>query len=212
MKRPILLVFMLMISVSFLQAQWVHWGYTFGLDLYQRHTLPHHTSDPFDGRGVGSALLNLNAGPKFWFGGDGFSVSLEGQASYAPFAYDAGNYKGLGAIAFPVMASLNFKGLSTIGKSFGTGFTIGGGVQYTKTELYFLSDEYKEVPPEDKVGYFPVYFGQIGYGGGGAGLAPYFYLRYGQGPDHSTTLSVGLMVNINQTAINNLKKISPENN
>lgn len=212
MKRPILLVFTLMISVSFLQAQWVHLGYTFGIDLYQRHTLPNHTDDPFDGHGVGSALLNLNVGPKLWIGGNDFSFSLEGQASYAPLAYDLGAYKGLGAVSFPVFASLNFKGLSTIGKSFGTGFSIGGGIQYTNTELYFLSDAYKEVPESDRTAFFPVYFGQIGFGGGGAGLAPYFYVRYGRGPGHATSFNVGLMVNINQTAINNLKKISPENN
>jgi hypothetical protein len=211
MKRAFIALLFFIASSSFIQAQWIHWGYTFGLDLYQRQTLPYNTADPFEGHGTGSALLNINIGPKFWVGGKDFSFSIEGHASYAPLAFDVSDYKGLGTISFPVIASLNFNGLSTIGKSFGTGFSIGGGFQYTNTELYLLSDEYNEVPEGDRIGYFPTYFGQIAFGGGGAGLSPYIYVRYGRGPDNATSLNVGLMVNINQTAINNLKKISPEN-
>lgn len=210
MKSLLTLVFLIGISLTQIQAQWIHWGYTFGIDLYQRQTLPVNTSDPFEGRPAGSAVMNFNIGPKIWMGGDNFSFSLEGQASYAPFAYDLGNYRGMGALSFPVIASLNFNGLSTIGKSFGSGFSIGGGLQYTNTDLYFLSDLYKTVDEADRTGYFPAYFGQVGFGGGGAGLAPYLYVRYGRGPDRSTIFHVGLMVNINRTAISNLKEVSPE--
>ena len=210
MRVLVPVIVFLFISLQTLQAQWIHLGYTFGIDLYQRQTLPEGTADPYAGNGTGSAILNLNLGPKIWIGGKNFSFSLEGQASYAPVAFDLDNYRGLGTISFPIMASLNFNGLSTIGKSFGTGFTIGGGIQYTNTDLYFLSEEHKQVPLENRTGYFPSYFGQVGFGGGGAGLAPYLYVRYGQGPDRSSILNVGIMVNINRTAIANLKKVTPE--
>ena len=210
MRTLSIVIFICFSMTSQVQAQWIHWGYTFGLDLYQRQTMPASEIDPFGGEATGSAILNINVGPKIWMGNENFSFSLEGQASYAPLAFDLGNYRGMGVLSFPIIASLNFNGLSTVGKSFGTGFTIGGGVQYTNADLYFLSDEYKAVEETNRISYFPAYFGQVGFGGGGTGLAPYLYLRYGRGEEGANIFHLGINVNINRTAISNLKNVSSE--
>ena len=40
------------------------------------------------------------------------------------------------------MAKLNFNGLSGLDREGRLGFSVGGGIQYSKTELYGLDDSY----------------------------------------------------------------------
>ena len=119
-------------------------GVAYGFDLYQYHVNPREA--PGQPRAdAGSALFNLNIGPKLWIGGKQFSLSVEGQIGIAPFAFDVNNYKGLGAFYFPVMASLNFKGLSGFQERGGWGIGIAGGLQNTRTDLYFLDESEGEL-------------------------------------------------------------------
>jgi len=179
-------------------AQWISFGNTFGIDLYQYYENP--DTNPLGSYRSGSALANFNWGPKMWLGSGRVNASLEAQLSYAPFAFDAGDYKGLGAISFPFIASVNFNGVSTTSKQAGTGFSIGGGFVLTNSELYFLSDEYKSFERSERTQYFPAYFGQLGIGFGALGFSGVLYGRYGQGPDGASVLSVGFMINVNKSA------------
>jgi hypothetical protein len=205
MRIAWVLLFSIFLSGSGLKAQFVSFGTTLGVDLYQHISVP--STELVEAYSTGSALVNINFGPKIWFGKGKTNFSLEAQASYAPFAYDTKDYKGLGALSFPLIGSLNFNGVSTTQSGFGTGFSVGGGVLYTNADLYFLSDDYGGIPRVDRLQYFPAYFGQVAFGGGGAGLAINLYVRYGVGPDNAAFFSTGIMMNINSTSIRGLKKV-----
>lgn len=205
MRIIVTLLFILSFAGSSIHAQFFSTGTTFGFDLYQHIRVP--ATDNFASYGTGSALANINFGPKLWLGSGKTNVSLEAQVSFAPLAFDTEDYKGLGAISFPLIASLNFNGAPTTQSGFGTGFSVGGGLLYTNADLYFLSDEYSAIPGTRRLQYFPAYFGQIAFGGGGAGMAMNLYVRYGLGPDEAAFFSTGLMMSINNTQINGLKNI-----
>lgn len=201
-----LYLFALLIGVIPIQdssAQWISFGNTFGIDLYQFYESP--DTNPLGSYRSGSALTNFNWGPKMWLGSGKVNASLEAQVSYAPFAFDVNDYKGLGAVSFPFIASINFNGVSTTSMQSGTGFSIGGGVVLTNSELYFLSDEYKEFDRSERTQYFPAYFGQLGIGFGALGFSGLLYGRYGQGPDEASVLSVGFMININKSATKRMR-------
>jgi len=199
MRTILLLFFCIIFSFSSrLQAQWISVGNTFGIDLYQFYQNP--DTHPLGDYRSGSALANFNWGPKLWLGSGKINASLEAQVSYAPFAFDINDYKGLGAVSFPFIASVNFNGVSTTSALPGTGFSVGGGFVLTNSELYFLSDEYSSFEYADRTQYFPAYFGQLGMGFGARGFSGILYGRYGQGPDGSSVMSIGFMINVNRTA------------
>lgn len=200
--KQILLFAIVLICVQESNAQWVSFGNTFGIDFYQFQQNPE--THPLGEYRTGSALTNFNWGPKMWLGKGDINMSLEAQVSYAPFAFDINDYKGLGAVSFPLVALFNFNGVSTTTLNAGTGFSIGGGVVFSNTELYFLSDEYSNFERADRQQFFPSYFGEIGLGFGALGFSGILYGRYGKGPDRSMYMSIGFMINVNSTANKNL--------
>lgn len=162
-------------------------------DFYSRYSNP---TDDIASSSAGSALLNLGLGPKVWIGSEKFSVSAEGAFVFSPFALSIGDYKGLGAMAFPVLAKLNFGGLSNINKEGKMGFTIGGGYQWTRTELFGLQSSFEEQGVTRP--YFRNLIGEIGYGYGMGGFSFGLHLRYGKDSDmRSNVFSLGLGVNLN---------------
>lgn len=213
MKNLALLTTILLLSFGQVAQAQFGIGLTTGGDFYQRYTNPESTTDPSDAstRSAGSALLNTSLGPKIWIGGNNFSLSVESHVVFAALALDVNEYKGLGAVAFPVMAHLNFRGLSGFGNAVGfrTGFAIGGGIQYNRTELFGLTRDFDNLNRS----LFPTYVGEIQFGGGGAGMSVYGYVRYGMGYDFDTqdfdganSLNIGTTLAIN---ITQLKKRNP---
>lgn len=205
MKRSFLLSAFFMLFAFASQAQ-IGIGLTTGGDLYQRYTNPENPADSGALRSSGNALLNSSVGPKIWIGGDRFSLSIEAQVILGATGFDINEYKGMGTVAFPLMAHLNFKGNSGFGNrtKFGTGFSIGGGIQYNKTELYGTTREFEDL--ERKL--FPTYVGEIQLGGGGGGVNVYFYTRYGVGYDFDTSeftgarsLNIGISSSFNITSL-----------
>ena len=176
-------------------------GATLTNDLYNRYANP---SDGIAHNGNGSVILNLGVGPKIWFGGESFSLSLESQAVIGFFGLSLPDSKGLGNLAFPFMAKLNFAGVSGLNKEGRMGLSIGGGLQYNRTELYYLAGDYKDRGVERS--YFKTYVIQAGYGFGISGFAAQFFMRYGFNPDldGANSLNVGLQYDFNVTK---LKKI-----
>lgn len=183
-------------------------------DFYLRYVNPENPADSGALRSSGNALLNGGLGPKIWVGGKRFSLSVEAQAVFSATALNVSEYKGLGAVAFPMMARLNFNGLSGLSSNnFSGGLSIGGGIQYNRTELYGVSNRFPDV--ERKL--FPTYVTEVQLGGGGRGVTFYLYGRYGIGfdPDWNDTgarsLNIGMGTSFNITQMKRtMKKPNPQ--
>ena len=180
----------------------------FGYGLTASNNLYHYYQNPSDDTGestsAGNALLNLGVGPKIWVGAESFSISLEAQATIGLTGFSAKDYKGLGTSSFPIMAKFNFGGLSALDKEGKFGWSIGAGIQYTKTELYYLSNNFEEIGGTRSL--FKNYVGQVGYGFGMSGFSAHGFVRYGYDPDNnSKAFSIGIQYDFN---LPKLKEIS----
>ncbi len=178
-------------------------GFTASTDLYQRYVNPDADNGSMSGS-AGSTLLNLGVGPKIWFGNKKYSFSLESQGVWGIFGLSSGDYKGLGTFSVPVMAKINFKGLSTFDREGLTGFTVGGGLQWSRTELYGLSNEARNAGVTRA--FFRTVVLQAGYGFGLSGFTLHGFVRYGFAPKgEGNTLNAGIQYDFNPPM---LKKIS----
>ncbi len=191
MKRYFIIAIILIFSsVSYAQ---IGFGTSAGLDIYQRYSNP---SDDVAYSASGNLLLNFIFGPKVWIGGKKISLSVEGQVNLGLTSLAIKDYKGLGAVSFPVMAKLNFNGLSGFYQGFAPGFAIGGGLQWSKTELYYLSDKYKN---KGVVRNFNrTFIAELDLGVGSFGNILYGYIRYGiDFDDKASVLNIGFIADIN---------------
>jgi len=169
------------------------YGLTAKTELYSRYSNP---KDDIASSASGSALINLGLGPKFWIGGEGFSVSGEAVAIISPFAVSIGDFKGLGAVSFPVMAKLNFGGLSTLNKEGKFGFSAGLGYQWTRTELFGLTSKFEDQGVNRS--YFKNLVGEVAFGFGMGGFAGSLYARYGRDSAmRSNIVTIGLGYDFN---------------
>jgi hypothetical protein len=196
-----LLIFIIVLMATVVSYAQFGYGFTASNDLYHRYVNPKNGNiEPASG----SAILNLGAGPKIWLGNKKVSVSLEGQAVVGFLSLSSKEYKGLGSIAFPLLAKLNFKGLSTFDREGKMGFSVGGGLQYNKTEFFGLTEEFlKKGVVRD---FFTTYVVQAGYGFGISGFTAHGIVRYGFNPDDKTnTWNIGLQYDFNRPM---LKKIT----
>lgn len=169
-------------------------GMTITNDFYNRYANP---SDSIAHNANGSVLLNLGIGPKVWVGGEKVSLSVETYANLGIFALALPDYKGLGNVSFPLIAKLNFAGLSGLNKEGRFGLSIGGGLQWNKTELYYLSNSFEDQGVSR--GFYRTYVVQAGYGFGLTGFGAQFFVRYGWNPDFdgANSLNIGLQFDLN---------------
>jgi hypothetical protein len=197
----LIIVIVSTISAQQLRAQFGI-GATISNDIYNRYSNP---EDGIASGGNGSFLLNLALGPKIWVGGENFSVSVEAQANWGMLGLSLSDFKGLGSASFPIMGKLNFAGLSALNKEGRFGFSIGGGIQYNKTEIYHLKDSYEDSGVDRS--FFKTYVVQAGYGFGISGFCIQGFLKYGFNPDldGANNFHIGLQYDFN---IPRLKKIS----
>ena len=169
-------------------------GLTASHDIYQYYQNPDDALD--ESTSAGSALLNLGLGPKIWMGNNDFSISLEAQATIGFFGLSIRDYKGLGTASFPIMAKFNFAGLSGLDKEGKFGWSMGAGIQYNKTELYYLNDSFEEKGGERDL--FRTYVGQVGYGFGMSGFSAHAFIRFGYHPDSGArSFNIGLQYDFN---------------
>lgn len=176
-------------------------GVAYGVDLYQFQHNPKLTTDSIK-FGQGSAIFNMNIGPKLFFGGKNVAGSVEALVGMAPFSLDIDEVKGLGAFYFPLMATINFKGLTTFNDEPVWGFGLAGGMQFTRTDLYFRQDEFAEIKRE----LFQTAFAQINIGLGNKDSVVYGYFRYGSGDNDASNFHVGIMLSQNLTKRSRLKR------
>lgn len=197
MKKTLFKTFIVLISIvtvsGEINAQFGA-GLTFSNDLYNRYANP---TDGIAHNGNGSVILNLGLGPKFWVGGENFSLSLESQAVIGFFGLSVPDTKGLGNFAVPVLANFNFAGVSGLNKEGRFGLSVGGGMQFNRTELYWLGSDYRDRGVERS--YFRTYVVQLGYGFGISGFAARFIVRYGFNPDldGANSLNIGMQYDFN---------------
>jgi hypothetical protein len=175
-------------------------GLTSGMDFYQFYDKG-DPEDVLESSTSGSVLLNSILGPKIWMGAPKFSLSLEAPVNLAIFHFDINEFKGLGAVAFPLAAKLNFGSASGFNDVSLLGFSLGGGIQYMNTEIFGTKKEFKD---HIETGFYKTYFGEIGLSFGLAGFDTSLFVRYGKGENEEKSLNVGLVLNMNFT---HLKKI-----
>ena len=193
MKSRILLIVAISLLGLVLSAQSFSYGLTFKNDLYTRYVNP---SDGISSASAGSALINLGIGPKVWIGGDNFTISPEASFMYSPFALSANEYKGLGAISFPVMIKFEFFGLSNMNEDGKLGFALGAGYQWSKTELYGVSQSFKEQGVSRPFYRTFIIEGDFGFGISGFDL--HGFIRYGfDAPRGANTLNIGIGYDFN---------------
>lgn len=162
-------------------------------DYYQWYRNPTVAGET-EQQSAGNAILNGGIGPKVWIGKGGFSFSLEGQFNMGITAFDMHEYKGMGNIAFPLLAKLNFGALSSFKSDADKGFYIGGGLQYSRTEAYGLTADFDGNTTR---GLFRTIVGEIGYGVGGKGFVASTFVRLGFEKDNAFTLNVGSVIDLN---------------
>jgi len=198
--------FLLSLNIQTAKAQ-------FGIGLTVSNDLYNIYSNPEDGlahRRNGSILLNLALGPKIWVGGEKFSVSIESQANLSFLGLAIRDYKGLGAVSFPVMGKLNFGGLSGLNDKMSVGVSVGGGVQYNRTEIYGLTQEFTDLGVVRD--YFRTYNVQLGGGIGVSGFTAELFGRYGFNPDlnGANNFHVGLQFGFNIIQLKKIRKPESE--
>lgn len=182
--RNFLFCIVLLLIAASVQAQF-NAGLVVGADLYQQYTNPVHGTST-SGRSSGS-VGSLILGAEVMAGARNFSFGVQASANLAPLALDINEYKGLGAVSFPVMAKLNFGALSGFSSKF-TGSYLGGGLQWSRTELFGLNTKHRDVERD----LYRSPFGELGLGGGFGGLTGVFYVRVGFGPDKRRVLNIGI--------------------
>lgn len=194
--KKFLLLFSLTIFAIQAHSQ-IGMGIVFGNDIYQRYTNP---DEGVSSRSSGNAILNAHIGPKVWIGGENFSLSLETYANWGSTSLSLSDYKGMGAFAFPCIAKLNFNGNSGFNSELMQGWSIGGGYQVAKTEIYGIS--YAAAENGVNRQYFPVYVAELSYGYGIGGVVIELFGRYGFNPDNeASTFNFGLSYNFNANGI-----------
>lgn len=171
----------------------VAYGFTLKTELYSRYSNP---PDEVASASAGSALLNIGLGPKLWFGGRNMTFSPEVAVIFSPFALSTGDFKGLGAVSFPIIGKFQFLGMSNLNKDGKFGFAVGGGLQYTRTELFGLKESFEEKGVQRK--YFKTYVVEADFGFGLSGFNLHGLVRYGFNTSiDANTMSIGIGYDFN---------------
>lgn len=169
------------------------YGLTAKTDLYARYSNP---KDGLAAPAAGSALLNLGIGPKIWIGKEDFTFSPEASIVFSPLALSTGDFKGMGALSFPVLAKLHFLGMSNMNYDGKFGFALGFGFQWSRTELYGLKDSYKERGVSRS--YFRTTVVELDVGFGLSGFNLHGFIRYGfNGELDANTINFGVGYDFN---------------
>ena len=188
--RPILFSLLFISTTGLCQ---VGYGVVAGVDIFQHHIRPIERGFSFDSRSTGSVLLNPVLGPKVWIGNRSVSLSVEAQINWGMFALDIQEYKGLGALSFPLLTKLNFGALTGFNDIQIVGWSLGGGFQFTNNEIYYNLKEFEETD----LGYFTTPFVELGFGAGISGADIQLYLRYGRGSNDNRIFHIGILADLN---------------
>lgn len=194
-KTTQLLTLVLILLPSISQAQSLGLWASIDWSVYQRYQRPStHDFAQIAGQ-KNSAGQVLNVLPSIRLGmmlntWKRFDLTIEGGICYAPFSQDIDRYKGIGALSFPVLMSLQIHGDYDDWL-----ITIGGGVQFSRIEYAMNPKDFEGINNP----YFMTYVGEISYGTLNkyyvfAGLSIFGRLGFGSSQAH--TLDIGVRVNL----------------
>lgn len=194
--RPIAIPFFcFFFSLASLNAQRLQMGMSLYLDynLYHWSQKPNSLSPEQESAGQ---LLNLIplGGFGLWIGRAGSTtLGVEGGIEYMPFSFDTKDYKGMGAVSFPVLLRLTqpFSPQAGISPFIG----LGAGLQWNRIDLYGR-------PSGSQVALNPYFQTRVvelslGMGSGWhldekqTGLIA-FYVRMGNSPEGAFSMNMGL--------------------
>lgn len=184
-----------LIFVCFSSSAFGQFGYgvTAKTDLYMRYVNPDRG---LDSRSAGSVLFNLGVGPKLWFGGENFSVSPEASLLFSPFALSLSEFKGMGALSFPVLIKAHFLGMSNFNNDGKFGFALGLGWQWSRTELYGLKSSFADRGGQRA--FFKTTVVELDVGFGLSGFNLHGFIRYGFNDElEANTFNFGLGYDFN---------------
>lgn len=189
---PRLVVVAIFFAIPLFAKSQIRFSANYGLDFYQHFTNPEVEGDTTL-RTAGNAIANIMIGPRVFIGFKNFTISGETQANWGITTLCLKDFKGVGSISLPLMVKLNFGGLSGVNADIGAfGVAFGGGVQYSMTELYGLTEEYRNSTAVRDINKYYVGEFQIGYRAE-SGVAS-FHFRYGQGENNASLFHIGYSV------------------
>ena len=168
-----------------------------GLGMHFSNDFFHHLTNSEENSAYSDAssiLIAPSAGPRFYFGREKWSFSLQTALGIAPFSWDWDEYKGLGTLFMPSSLMFNYGGLSGFTEAEPQwGFSVGAGYFLGLTDLYFRGEEIKgEGPQLIRLPYLKV---SVGFGA--KGTAAQWYFRYGRSSDSEAFFSTGLALDVN---------------
>lgn len=186
--RIILMITLCVLGLNHTMSGQFNAGIVTGYDLYQRYVNPKDGSG--EDRSAGSALSSMTLGPKIWVGAENFSVSVESYANLGYLSFNMEDYHGMGAFSLPIIAKLNFKGLSGLNVKKKFGYAIGGGIQYNRTEFFGLTK--KAVAKGIKRSFYKTYVLEVSIGAGRRSKSGEFFIRLGLNPElDANSLNIG---------------------
>lgn len=159
-----------------------------GIDVYQIYTNP-YTKESMHSRSSGAVFSGIPIGVQLSHGIKNNGIALEAAANFAPLSLDLQEYKGLGAIGFPILLKYNYGALSGTSTDKLIGYSAGLGVQMNRTEWFGLSKNY----PGLKRTFFRTYVLELAVGGGVGGYSMYLYTRIGAGADQALSFNIGIL-------------------
>lgn len=188
-------IFIFLISVHHVQAQYVTVGLDFALEwsAYQHYQRPsnHQFAQISGQKNSAGQILNVLPNARIGFvvyETESWGFGLHTGVTYSPFSLDIDQYKGMGAVGFPFIFSYQHHFANDFFMS------IGGGVQFSKIEfsskpLAFQSLEnpyFMTYVGEIAMGVFSDYYVNIGITG---------FLRVGFHQFEAHTLDIGIRFN-----------------
>lgn len=185
--------------------------------MYQWHQRPYTAPTPagYFYRSSGQVLGFPNVGLELAVGlarYKRFYWVTRGSVVYAPLSLDLAQYKGLGSLAFPVVTGFHKgwrkmrrvrtdEGRLEIRRGSDYFFTVCGGVQWTRTDLYARPNYIPATFPQPAQGYFLTYIGEVALGWGGLGQEIGVFVRAGAGARESFTFNVGIRTAVSPLAL-----------
>jgi hypothetical protein len=127
-------------------------GVTVGTSLYKWDKNPTTGSVEYNraAGGIFSEIVGLNLG----LGNDKFRFILEGYETYAPFTFNLKKFAGMGTFSGGAMAKISVTPFEH--RDGNRGFSLGAGIEMTRTEISFRKKELER-------DWFPIKYGYLAY-------------------------------------------------
>ncbi len=192
-----LIFFWMLLATTRTDAQ-VAIGFEGEVSAYQWNKKPRSILVGKGHRSSGQIISLPSFGPKIWFGDwEVFTVSIESKIDFSPFTLDVRKYKGMGAVSFPTILKFNYGPFNQGGNDGATKIGIGGGVQWTKSEIYAKTHEFKNIENPFFMTYLIELSCQLVVGGADVdGNSIEIFIRPGFGKSQARTFSLGVKYNV----------------